>query len=162
MLDFKGANDREYELIAKGTYEVVLTAEWKEVNGKKAINCKYLIRDDVEQNYQGRLVFDTIWESKTKKGEFTPSKIEKILDAIPNARYQFANYDEWIQYVTGMPMRVDIVINPADPQKPESKDRNEIRYDSWRQSLKPFVTGSGVSFGNVKPQTDVSLSDLPF
>lgn len=162
MIDFKGASEKqEFEKIKPGTYEVVLTAEWKEVNGKKTINCKYFIREDVEQEHKTRLVFDTIWESKNKPGEFTPAKIEKILNAIPNARYEFESYDDFIQYVSGMPMRIDVAIEPADPEKPNSKERNIVKYDSWRQTLKPIIAGES-PFKDLKTQTELDVDSLPF
>lgn len=160
MLNFENVQE-EYTLIEPGTYETVLTAEWKEVNGKKTINCKYFIRDDVDQKFQGRIVFDTIWESKNKPGEFTPTKISKILKTVPNGKLEFATYDDVIQYINGLPMRVDVAIDPADPNNANSKDRNVIKWDSWRTTLKPVVQTES-PFKDIKTSVDLSADMLPF
>lgn len=162
FLDFKGAKEKnDYEPVEKGVYEVVLTAEWKEKADKsgKYINCAFKIRDDIEQKHQGRLVFDGIYESKNKKGVYQPDKIEGILDTIPNANYQFKSYDDVIQYINGIPMKVEVLIEPADPEKPNSKDRNIIKYLSYRPSDKPLGANP---FKDLKTKVEVSTEDLPF
>ncbi len=60
MLDFSS----KYELIEPGTYEARIdAAEFKESNsGKKFIGITFVIREDVNQQSAGRLVWDNIWE----------------------------------------------------------------------------------------------------
>lgn len=132
MLHFDGTVENSYELITPNDYEVTLTAEWKETKSTKKhfINCAFTIRKDVEQDFQGRMVFDGIYESK-KTGALQTSKINGILSAIPNAKQDFESYDELIQYISGRNMIVSIDIEDADPQNPDSKDRNVIKYLSY-------------------------------
>lgn len=133
MLHFEGTKQNaEYELITPNKYEVTLTAEWKETKNskKRYINCAFTIRKDVDQSFQGRMVFDGIYESK-KTGELQASKINGILSAIPNARQDFDSYDDLIQYVNDKNMIIEIDIEEADPQNPESKDKNIVKYLSY-------------------------------
>ncbi len=160
FLNFKGAKE-SYEPIEKGEYEVVLTAEWKDKADKsgKFINCVFRVRDDVEQKNQGRLIFDAIYESKTKKGVYQPAKIEGILDTVTDANYEFKNYDEVIQYINGLAMRIEVQIEKADPDKDNSKDRNIVKYLSYKPTLHPLAESP---FKNLNPNSDISAEDLPF
>ena len=166
FLNFKGAKQEntEYKPVDKGEYEVVLTAEWKDKLDKsgKFINCAFRIREDVEQKHQGRLVFDGIYESKTNKGVYQPAKIEGILDTVADANYEFKNYDEVIQYINGLAMRVEVQIEPADPEKPNSKDRNIIKYLSYKPTLHPLAGGGENPFKNIKNADEIDVDSLPF
>lgn len=160
VLNFKGAKD-SYEPIEKGEYEVVLTAEWKDKADKsgKYINCAFRVRDDVEQKNQGRLIFDPIYESKNKKGVYQPAKIEGILDTVADANYQFKNYDEVIQYINGLAMRIEVQIEKADPDKENSKDRNIVKYLSYKPTLHPLAESP---FKNLKVNDEIDVDSLPF
>lgn len=124
----------EYELVQPGEYEVTLNAEWKQTRvGDNYINCVFKIRKDVEQDFGGRIVFDGIYKNKNT-GELQPSKINGILAAIPNAKQDFESYDELIQYINDQNMIVEINIQKADPSVVGSKDKNVIKYLSYKQS----------------------------
>ena len=58
-----------FEPVDTGDYEVVIeTAEYKQsTTGKNYISLKFLIRKDVNQNFQGRYIFDRIWENNVYK-----------------------------------------------------------------------------------------------
>lgn len=133
MLNFSGRTDEEYELIEKGDYEVILNAEWAKSKDQTQtyINCKFKIREDVEQDFGGRIIFDSIFKKKGTD-EYNRSKINGLLSAIPDARLDFEDYDELIQYLNDQPMMISIDIEPANEY--HQKDRNVVKYLSYRPS----------------------------
>lgn len=147
MLHFTG--EQGFDLVEKGEYEVTLTAEWKvtKQTNQKYINCIYTIRKDIDQKFQGRMIFDGIYKSQFT-GDFDTKRINGILSTIPNARLDFEDYDELIQYINGINMVVTVDVKPADPSNPESKAKNII------------VLGSYKPTGNKHVLTEVD--ELPF
>lgn len=111
MLHFDGKvqENKEFEPIAEGDYEVTLEAEWAKTKSTNEpyINCKFRIRKDVEQKFGGRMVFDGIYKNPTT-GEYRAEKINAILMAIPCAKMDFNDYDELIQYINGQNMIISI------------------------------------------------------
>lgn len=158
---------KEFELIEPNEYEFLLNVEWKKQNnGRTYLNCAYRIRKDVEQKYQGRLVFDAIYRSKNNPEELTPSKIKAILDAIPNGRKNFEDYDELVQYLNGVELRATVEIEPANPDYASSKDKNIIKYQSQRPTQHPSGISSASKtdpFESLKSEFNFDPSeDLPF
>lgn len=138
------------QLIDEGEYEVTLNAEWKERNGKRFINCAFKIRNDIDQKFGGRIVFDPIYKSKTSD-EYQPAKISKILDAIPNAPRDFEDYDGVIQFINNANMRITVKIKPAEG---EYAEKNEVSYLSYAPSK---AGKSKVTLTEVDPE-----DELPF
>lgn len=84
-LSFSGKNENSYELIKAGEYELVLKASWdKTMSGDKYISCCYTIREDVEQEHQGRLLFDGIYADAN--GVYDEKRINAILSTIENPK----------------------------------------------------------------------------
>lgn len=155
MLHFDGKvqENKEFEPIADGDYEVTLEAEWAKTKSTNEpyINCKFTIRKDVEQKFGGRMVFDGIYKSKTT-GEYNASKINAILMAIPCAKMDFNDYDELIQYINGQNMIVSIETQEAQGDYPA---RSIVGYCSYRTTEHLPKTE--------KPTlTEVNDEDLPF
>ena len=74
--------ESDFELIPNGKYECQIEkAEFKETptNHRKKIALTIKIRSDVEQNFQGRLIFDDIWTSKDDGITYDGHKINRIL-----------------------------------------------------------------------------------
>lgn len=145
---------KEFDLIEPGDYEFLLNLEWKkQKNGNTYLNCAYRIRKDVEQKYQGRLVFDAIYRSKNNPQELNPTKIKAILNAIPNARKEFEDYDELIQYLNGVELKATVEIEPANPEYASSKDKNIIKFCSQKITEQP---------SGIKVASNVSQEENPF
>lgn len=55
-----------FDLIPKGEYEVIIKSieERTTQNGATGLNLTLVIRNDVEQKYQNRLIFHTLWKRK--------------------------------------------------------------------------------------------------
>lgn len=161
MLHFENKiEDSRTTPITPGEYEVILNTEWKETKQtkQKYINCAFTIRKDVKQEFGGRMVFDGIYKSK-QTGDFQQSKINGLLYAIPNPRLDFETYDELIQYLNDTPMIISVELEPADPNVEGSKDRNVVKYLSY----KPTVAGkeSGSAYLD-RTAEKVDPDDLPF
>ena len=117
-LNFSGKVDSDYELIEKGDYEVTLNCEYKKTNaGTLYINCKY--------------IFDAIYKTHGTD-DFNKTKINAILAAIPNAKLDFADYDELVQYLNGQNMVISVDIEPANQY--HQNDKNIVKYLSYRPS----------------------------
>ena len=161
-LEFTGKVEPMSSLIEEGTYEVTLNASWDETKaGAKYIKLVYTIRKDIDQNAQGRLVFDGIYKDR-ETGKFPKAKIDAILSTIPTERQRlkFKNYDELMQFISGLNMKIEVETEKADPNKEGSKDRSKCKYLSQKPSdVGPtFVTDSA----GVVEDTSVGKGDLPF
>lgn len=156
MLHFDGKvqENKEFEPIAEGDYEVSLEAEWAKTktSGEPYINCKFTIRKDVDQKFGGRMVFDGIYKNKTT-GEYNSSKINAILAAIPCAKMDFDDYDGLIQYINGQNMIISIKTQEAQGDYPA---RSVVEFCSYR-------TTEHLPTNSEKPTlTEVNEDDLPF
>lgn len=130
----KAQQQTTFEPITPGKYEVILNTEWRKArNGNMYINCMFKIRKGFGQDFENRVVFDGIYKSKTT-GEFSEQKINAMLAAIPNAKRDFEDYDDLIQYLNDKPMIVEIDIELPDPEYPDSKERNIVTYLSYEPS----------------------------
>ncbi len=145
--------------IEEGEYEVTLSAEWSKTKaGDDFIKIVYEIRKDVEQNEQGRLIFDGVYKDKATK-TFPRPKIEAILSTIPKdqQKLRFPNYDTLIQFINGLNMRIEVKTEKADPNIPNSIDKSVCRY----LSNKPTTAGPVFSNGLIE-DTSIAANDLPF
>lgn len=155
--DGKVAENNEYVLIEPDQYAVTLSAEWQKTKaGEPYINCIFKIRKDVEQDFGGRIVFDGIYKDK-KTGDLNINKINGILATVKNPKTDFEDYDELIQYFNGLNMYVEIEIDKADPEIPNSKDKNRIKYLSYA----PYEEGTPTSQDNSTSEIK-ETDDLPF
>lgn len=146
-------------LVQEGKYEVTLNSEWsKTKSGDDYIKFIYTIRKDVEQNEQGRLVFDAAYKSKTT-GDFPKSKFDAIFAGIPNAKLNFEDYDEVIQYLNDVNMIIEVGVEKADASNNLQNDRNIVKF--W--SNEPTVAGP-IFKTPAEPVEDTSVQagDLPF
>lgn len=131
-LNFTGKVDSKFELVENGDYEVTLQCEYGKTNaGSQYINCKFKIRDDVEQSFGGRFVFDSIYKTQGTD-DYNKTKINAILAAIPNAKLDFGDYDELVQYLNGQNMIISVAVEPANQY--HQNDKNIVKYLSYRPS----------------------------
>lgn len=140
-LHFTGeVEQQEFQLIEPGAYAVEMTAEFKKTkSGDDFINCAFKILKEYDSTWGGRIVFDGIYKS-LKTGAFNEAKINAILSTIENPKTDFEDYDELVQYFNGIKMEIDIDIEQADNNVPNSKDRNIIKYLSYKRLSKEATT----------------------
>ena len=155
-LTFTGKTETSYPLIPKGEYEARLRVEKDKTKstGSEYIKITAIIRDDIKQNIDGqggRLVFDGIYKNKGTD-IYNENKINYILSAIPNAKLDFEDYDDLIQYLNGQIVKVVVDQERKDKENPDSELKNVIK-----KYLK-----SDLLFDNVEQQSEIKDSDLPF
>lgn len=165
MIHFdKTVEKKDFELIKEGRYEAILNAEWrKDFDGETIINCSYKIRKDVEQESKGRIVFDKI--KKDKNGVYHTGKINAILASIPNSRQDFETYDDLVQYMNDKLINIEVTIIKANPDYPNSRDKNGIKYYTSLPSQFPELKEENVSFSTDNSSNnlpEVNEEDLPF
>jgi hypothetical protein len=166
MLSFKEKKDKSVGIIEKpGYYEMELTAEWAETNNKEPyINCIYTVRDDVNQEFQGKRVYDGIYKNKNT-GEYNYNKIQSILETQENPQYDFEDYDAIIQHFNGLLLKAEVIIKEADERVPNSKRKNEIKYLSYGKSKFPKKLTVAPTSRFEEKENDVDVTDtdeLPF
>lgn len=162
-LQFTGKNQNSYELIKPGEYEFVLKMSWdKTLNGARYISCVYTIREDVAQEFQGRLIFDGIYADEN--GVYDQKRIDAILSTIENPKLDFEDYDEVIQYLNGKLLKGEVSIVKANPEK-NTTDRNKIKTWTLKPTAYPDYTmkiETAQGFAVYQNQTVITDEDLPF
>ena len=154
MLDFS-QEKQELELIEEGEYELELKMEWAKTQaGDPYINCLFRIREDVNQEYKGRTIYDGIYRTK-KTGEFNYAKIKGIIDTQPNPTYQFEDYDEVILTLNNTLLRAKVTVEEADESRAGSKTKNVIEYLSYKPTKYPTKKDTAKTVNNIKPTPKV-------
>jgi len=144
------------KLVTDGYYEGVIKLELKTSNaGKEYISVSVRLRDDIDQQFKNRVIFDMIPKDKNNENEFLKWKVFRILKAIdcPDSK-TFEDYDEYVDFVTGSFLRIKVGTK-FDNYSNENK--NVILEYTATQ----FPTNTLVSSADVK-ETPVPEDDLPF
>lgn len=169
------ANDtQEYSLLKNGEREVILeTIEEKTAQtGTKYLSLMFRIRDDVEQDDAGRVIFENYYKEKDGSNEYARAKVGSLLRAQGKNRaeggtYDFEDYDEFMQFVTGMKLRLTIITEDANDYHDDAI--NLVKYCSYKPTNIPNKTLGGDTtvppVQNAKPSSpadEISDEDLPF
>ena len=154
-LHFTGQTSTGFELIEPNEYETTVNLEYKKTNdGNLYINCKFAIREDVEQDFQRRIIFDGIYKSKAT-GDFQQNKINGLLAAVnaneANPRWDFDDYDDVIQFLNGKNVRVTVELQKADPNYPSGSDKNVIKFLSYKPTEYKEVVYTAPITQNTQP-----------
>lgn len=170
------AGSNEFPVVDGGDYEVVLKVERKFVKDgtKEFLNLDFVIRDDVDQKFQGSHVFDKAWKDTTNPQWFDLKKLGSILvtqKGKEGYKTSFDEVDEFIQYINGISLIVTVEKKFDDFAQ---KEVNSIKYLSYKPTAAgPYIKptkenskplddlGGGIKGANTA-QLDVSDSDLPF
>ena len=123
--------ESSYDLIEEGDYEVEIekASVRQTPNGKENISVQFRIRSDVEQKFQNRVVFDSIWRDKENPNLFNQKKMFRILDAckdIPDT-IEFETVDDYIKLITGEKLIIHVSIDD-DEWNGQVTQRNGIPY----------------------------------
>lgn len=168
MKSFDDTN--EYSLLQAGKRECILEeiVEKEPKNGgSKYLNLKWRIRDDVEQPDAGRVIFESFFKDK-ETNDYRTSQIGSLLRAQGKKKeeggtYDFEDYDELMQFVTGMKVELEITLN--DPDEYHDETYNQVKYCSYKPTKHaPATLGEPVDSNlNKSPKTgDIEQEDLPF
>ena len=156
--------ESKFSLVSEGIYECILSITPKTTQtGKNYISLDWKIRDDVEQENQGRHVFEKVWENKDQPGTYSMTKFNKILSIQgEKGKYNFDDYDELFQFINGWNVRCGVKI--GEPDEYQQDEYNYITFYSPTkfptQTLSVASTEGTVS-KQIKPE-DIKDEDLPF
>ena len=151
------AGAREFPVVDAGEYEVVLKITKKRTkdNTKDYANLDFMIRDDVEQKFQGAHDFDKVFRDPGNPEWFDTRKFGSILVTQKEKEGYKAKWDEvdeLIQWLNGVNLKVTIEKVYDDYTQ---KEDNRIKYLSYKPSaLGPYVKPVKDANGNVEEKQD--------
>lgn len=129
--------DYQIELVKEGEYEAqIIKAELLAAEtGTKYMNITYRIREDVEQEHQGEVVYDKLWQNKTT-GEYNMRRFNNICKSagIPEGT-SFANENAFLEAIVGKTIVINVAVVFDDYRQ---QDQNTILY--YRSSKVGFKT----------------------
>ena len=164
------AGSSEFPVVDAGDYEVVLKVERKltKDNSKEFANLDFMIRDDVDQKFQGSHVFDKAWKDTSNPQWFDLKKLGSILvtqKGREDYKTSFEEVDEFIQYINGITLVVTVEKKYDDFAQ---KEVNSIKYLSYKPSkagpyVKPVKENAAKhENANLEELQDISDNDIPF
>lgn len=123
----------EFGPVDAGEYEVVLKAERRTTKdgSKDFLSLDFKIRDDVNQNFRGRHVFDTAWRDKNRPLWFDLIKLNKLVKTQKGTetyKDEFSDVDECILYLNGLNMRITI---EKEYDNVTGKEINKVKFLSY-------------------------------
>ncbi len=182
--NYEDVND--FDLIPKGEYEVILTKieERTTQKGATGLNFTLVIRNDVEQKYQNRCIFHTLWKRKEPTQAdmqvqgYSFTQIMQLAKAVrlPDGKSYETVYN-LCDELGGRVMRVTVGHREYEGRTYEEvKYMNESQFPECRHTFKTAVTSdtvaqkapetfanSGTSYGGMDDYEDIlSDGDVPF
>lgn len=156
--NYKDLNDN---LIPEGKYEAVIKSAFLDMTkgGTEFINVQLIVRNDVEQIYQNKYIFHSIWKKKEPNEAdkncdgFSAQQLFKLCKAIdiPENK-EFENLEQMLAELVGKPVLVGI---------------KHDEYNGYKQEKVSFVAKTKFpdckhEFKKKEPEIEVDDSDLPF
>ena len=163
------APKKDFDPVDEGEYEVEIASfEYRDTStGKKQLNFKLRIREDVEQKCRGRVLFYSITKKDGDRA-FNMYRINQLLVATkncPNYREKFkAGFDEVLQFLIGRQFKLETTVIDGNNGKPF----NQIDGDSFEPSVwnstHPATEKKDIRQDQNLDKIDTSVADddLPF
>lgn len=162
----------EFGLIDENDYEVELENIEKKSSNKNGkvtewLNITFKIRDDVDQQFQGRKIWYSIFKRDNDKA-YNFNRINKIIvtqKERSDYKRHFNNLDEILQYLVGLHLRLKITVEFNDFK---GEDGNKVDEDSFAPSIWDTQDHAapkkeeGLVEGHNLDQLDTPDDDLPF
>jgi hypothetical protein len=138
----------DYGLVEPGEYEAIIeniAVATVPTTGTEKLAITFKIRNDIEQGFKNRLVFEDIWKEKENPAFFNRKRLNNIMGTqeIKDGQ-QFASIDDIVTFLKGGKL---IIVVKKEMDTYRNKEVNRIAY--YRSS-------------KVKPQKFVADKDLPF
>lgn len=160
-------------VVEAGEYEAIIEKIERNTtsSGRERIFIQLRIRNDVDQKYQGKCLFDNIWEDNNEPGMFDHDKLGRIVLTQPDNGKDgyFETIDDVISFLEGAYVRVKVEVQINDYVGTEV---NVVkRWYKTRQAPQALANSSeqlAHSMTGVPAQTTVSANknivddDLPF
>lgn len=120
---------QEFELLPEGDYEVVLQEMGRKIipsSGKEKIAIIFRVRDDVEQDCKGRLVFEDIWKEKENPEYFNRKRLNKLLGTQKiDDGHVFEDINSIAEFMKGAFLIAHVV---REFDEYSGQDRNRVAY----------------------------------
>ena len=174
-MPISASDTQEYTLLKTGEREVILDnieEKTSSTTGNKYLALRFRIRDDIEQEDAGRVIFENFYKEKDGSGDYAKAKVGALLRAQGKTRaeggtYDFDDYDEFMQFVMGMKLRLTIATE--EPNDYHDDTINLVKYCSYKPTKFPNKTGfeptdsngNKVEIKKVDVE-EVDPDDLPF
>lgn len=138
----------DYGLIAEGEYEAIIESivvTTVPTTGTEKIAIKFKIRNDLEQEFKGRILFEDIWKEKENPQFFNRKRLNQLMGTQDVKDGQvFQTVDNIVEFLNGAKL---IVVVKKEMDTYRNKEVNRIAY--YKSS-------------KVKPQKFVEDKELPF
>jgi hypothetical protein len=162
ILFSKDFEEQAYGPIEPGDYEVVIgNAEVRKTKSgdKEYLSLDFVIRRDVNQEYKGRHVFESLWRDRNNPEVFEFAKLNKIILTQKDAKLAFKEMDEVIQYLNGLKLVITIetIFDEYD-----AKERNVVKKMSYAPSNYPEDQVIESNTASIALNSDDGKDDLPF
>lgn len=154
MADKGYTYNAESNVKKEGVYECFIEKleQGETNNGIKRINITFRIRSDVEQEYKGGTIFDTIWREKENPEFYDKKKINRLLGT-QNVKEgtTFASIEEVIKCLNGAKLQVNLGVRFSEYS---GKDENYVKYYGSSKVVEQ-------TFAN-NDTIEITEEDLPF
>lgn len=152
----------EFGLIDDGDYEVVLKAEVRKTKdgSKDFLNLGFKIREDVDQPFKGRYLFEAAWRDKGNPNLFDFKKINSIIvtqKGLPTYQTKFKDMDEVILYLNGLQLLLTV---ETSFDEYSGQEKNFIAKKSFRPSV--WNTKVQTQAENANAGITIPDDELPF
>lgn len=162
------ADNNSRDPIAEGDYEVVLEkAEIKviESSGATKLAIQFRVRDDVEQNFKNRCVFEDIWAEREHPEFINRRRLNQLMKALDfKDGTEFRNIDDLISNLVGNYLSIRVT-KETDDFYGDARVINRIKwYDLTKhpaQTLSTNYKDNNYSEDKAKRQGIIE-DDLPF
>ena len=166
------------DIIPEGFYECVIKSAYEDAtnSGKVYINVPLVVRNDIDQKFQGAYIWHSIWKKKEPTERdlavngYAAFGINNLSQA---ARLKegthFESIEDWMEALKGLPIRVEIKHEMNDYTN-QMQARVKRLYPTLHPDCK-HVWKSAAAAGTAQPQTQTAQSvsvdfeddgDLPF
>ena len=162
MSDYSYTKEQSYSLVSEGDFEVFVEKMERKVSpsGKEKLSLTFRIREDVEQGFKNRVMFEDIWTEKDNPKYFNRKRINKLLntqeDDLEDGQ-SFETINDIIDFMVGKPLIIHVAIEFDNYR---GDDVNTI---SFYKKSKVGVKSIGKPV-NEKPNGNLPIidDDLPF
>ena len=138
----------------EGVYECFIEKmeQGETPSGVKRVNITFRIRSDVEQDYKGAVIYDTIWREKDNAEFYDRKKINRLLGTQKvKEGTSYESIDAIIKFLAGAKLQVNLGVRFSEYS---GKDENYVKYyGSSKVAEQSFTTNDTI---------EVNEEDLPF
>lgn len=133
----KDAAKQKSEPLPEGKYECFLDS-WERrtlpQSGKEKISLKFIVRKDIDQPCQRRVIFDDLWRERENPNYWTKWKVNSLIATqpeIPNG-LSFEEIDDVLNFLVGKLMLLTVGIDTYN-----DKEYNVVKYrDATKHPMK--------------------------